>query len=120
MKKKKLTTIISRGQASPPVAPLTNHAAQAGTPELPGENLVSTFTCTQRNLPHWQNPGSLYFITFKTYNRLMLGDRAKNILYESILFHDKSKYNVFCFVIMDDHVHIILQACEVDITARLV
>lgn len=72
---------------------------------------ISEFTINRRNLPHWQLPGVFYFITFRTKN-LILNDFEKDIIYESIIMYDKMKYNLISFVIMPDHIHLILKPLE--------
>ena len=105
------------GQASLPVPSgllsKQEKPAQAGMPMLPQKHAISEFNLTERNLPHWQNPGSVYFVTFRTHNNLLLDDFSKQIIFDSILFHNEKKYNLYVFVIMNDHVHIILQPKEI-------
>ncbi|MCX6152726.1 MAG: transposase [Candidatus Kapabacteria bacterium] len=83
--------------------------------ELPvARNAIREFVTTRRNLPHWQNPGSIYFITFRTYNKLILNSTSKQIIYDNIIHYSKFDYDLFSFVIMPDHVHIILQPKEIE------
>ena len=70
---------------------------------------ISEFQITYRNLPHWQNPGSVYFVTFRTYHSIVLDDVSKQILYDNIIYYSKTKYDLFSFIIMDDHAHLIIQ-----------
>lgn len=70
---------------------------------------ISEFQITYRNLPHWQNPGSVYFVTFRTYHSFILNDASKQILYDNIIYYSKTKYDLFSFIIMDDHAHLIIQ-----------
>lgn len=44
----------------------------------------------------------------------MFDEAAKKILYDSIFYHNNIKYKLYSFVIMNDHVHIILQPNEVE------
>lgn len=63
---------------------------------------------SHRNLPHWQQGGSVYFITFRSL-RDELPDAAREIVKQRILFgHDKF-YQLYFGVVMHDHVHILLQ-----------
>jgi putative transposase len=64
------------------------------------------------NLPHWEIPGSVYFITFNTTQVFNLSDAAKDITAASIRFHANNKYRLYAFVVMDTHVHIVLQPLE--------
>lgn len=80
----------------------------------PGTRLkpVKEFRVYRRNLPHWEQPGSIYFITFKTAEGFTLSDAAKNITFDSIKFHADKKYRLRACVVMETHVHIILQPLE--------
>ena len=63
----------------------------------------------KRNLPHIEEPGSTYFITFRTASEIKLSDEAKNIAFQSIKFHDGKQYQLHACVVMDTHVHIIIR-----------
>ena len=69
---------------------------------------INEFDYYKRHLPHYQIPGNVYFITFRT-NNLILNDLSKDIIHNAILFHNNLKYILYSFVVMPDHVHIILQ-----------
>lgn len=109
----------------PPVeqTPSSMETAHTGAYKLPVEqtpssvqsNKIKEFTIHIRNLPHWQNPGSVYFITFRTYKGLILDDSSKQIIYDNIIHYSNLKYYLYSFVIMPDHVHIILQPNEINI-----
>jgi putative transposase len=65
-------------------------------------------TINRRNLPHWQLPGSTYFITF----RLKLGiisDDERQIVIDAIKHIHKIRYFVTVAVVMPDHIHLILK-----------
>lgn len=78
---------------------------------------VKEFRVYRRNLPHWELPGSIYFITFRTAERFILSDEVKNIAFASIKFHAEKKYKLHACVIMETHIHIILQPLEESIGA---
>jgi putative transposase len=71
----------------------------------------SPLNIQHRNLPHWELTGSVYFITFNTWQKLELTDSAKKIVLDSCLFFDESqnpetaRYHTFALVIMPDHIH---------------
>lgn len=62
-----------------------------------------------RNLPHWELGGSIYFVTFNTWNKFELNPSARQIVFDSCLFFHTRRYQVYCFVIMPDHVHLLIQ-----------
>ena len=73
---------------------------------------VKDFRVYRRNLPHWEDPGSVYFITFRTASEFTLSDAAKDITLSSIKFHADKKYKLHSCVVMETHVHSILQPLE--------
>ncbi len=77
-----------------------------------GYQPVKTFRIYKRNLPHWEQPGSAYFITFRTAKGIALCDKAKDTVFDTIMFHNKKKYKLYAGVIMADHVHLLLQPLE--------
>ncbi len=108
---------------TPPSVKEMDQIAVAQTPPSVNKNIlpsvnkkfdyVNEFIKKNRNLPHWQNPGSIYFITFKTYKGLILDDHSKQIIYDNIIHYNRIKYQLLSFVIMPDHIHIILQPNEI-------
>ena len=73
---------------------------------------VNVFKIYKRNLPHWEQPGSVYFITFRTAKGISLPDTAKDIVFDTIMFLNNKKYNLYTCVVMADHNHLILQPLE--------
>ena len=62
----------------------------------------------RRNLPHIEIPGSVYFVTFRTIAALTFSDEEKDVVFESIKFHDGKKYILNACVVMNNHVHLII------------
>jgi putative transposase len=73
---------------------------------------TTEFRFYKRSLPHFEDPGSLYFITFSTAAELELSDSAKDIVFNSIKYHSGKKYNLHACVVMRTHVHLIFQPME--------
>jgi putative transposase len=63
----------------------------------------------RRNLPHVEEPGSVYLITFTTDGESVLSNKAKDIVLDSIKFHAGKKYRLYACVVMETHVHFIIQ-----------
>jgi len=69
-------------------------------PGVPGFQPVQAFQYTQRNLPHWQLPGSVYFITWRclTGKTLYPEERTdtqaqvENLCHQFILIDEKSTF----------------------------
>jgi putative transposase len=70
---------------------------------------VSFFQTTRRRLPHWQQGGSVYFISWVCRSGQTLDPAEKNITMEAIRFWDARKWTVYAAVVMPDHVHLLVQ-----------
>ncbi len=70
---------------------------------------VLSFQVTKRNLPHWQEPGRVYFITWRCRDGVRLNEKERTITLEAINFWDPIKWKVYTAVILPDHVHILSQ-----------
>jgi len=46
---------------------------------------VTEFKIYRRNPPHWQSPGCVYFITFRTAKDIIFTERTRDIVFNSIL-----------------------------------
>ena len=62
----------------------------------------------RRQLPHWQQGGSTYFITFRSV-RGRLPDAALRQVIKHIEFDHNQKYELFFAVVMPDHAHLLLK-----------
>jgi putative transposase len=70
---------------------------------------VQTFKVTRRNLPHWQEPGRVYFITWRCKDGVVLNAKERSITLEAVRFWDSSKWIIYAAVILPDHVHLLSQ-----------
>lgn len=70
---------------------------------------ISSVAKTKRNLPHWQEPGSTYFITWTTKDRHELSAEERTIVLNAIRHWDETRWMVYAAVVMPDHVHLIVQ-----------
>jgi REP element-mobilizing transposase RayT len=61
----------------------------------------------RRNLPHWQMPGSTYFVTFRLRSG-SLSLHEKRIVLEAIIHFHQVRYWLTAAVVMPDHVHLLL------------
>ena len=65
-------------------------------------------------LPHFQIQGDVYYITIVLYNRLPIFTRPSFIIaiIDSLNFYRyKQSYRLLGFVIMPDHVHLLIWPC---------
>ena len=72
----------------------------------------------RRNLPHWQLPGSTYFITFRVKSGIISNDERKIVL-DSIKYFHKIRYWLTASVVMPDHIHLILKPVVSESNAEL-
>jgi REP element-mobilizing transposase RayT len=70
---------------------------------------VSSFKETKRNLPHWQIPESVYFLTWRCYKGRVLSPEERTITLNALIYWDNRKWTVYAAVIMPDHVHLLSQ-----------
>jgi len=75
---------------------------------FPACALKDELRINRRNLPHWQLPGSTYFITFRLKSEVM-SDVERKIVLDAIKHFHKIKYWVTAAVVMPDHIHLILK-----------
>ena len=65
-------------------------------------------TIYRRKLPHIEEDGSSYFITFHTRDDLTLNDEAKWLVLDHCLYDDGKRYDLESVVVMSTHVHLLL------------
>ncbi len=82
---------------------------QKKNPGGTGFQPVQSFQVTRRNLPHWQEPGRVYFITWRCKGEQLLTGAERTITLGAVRFWDTSKWIVYAAVILPDHVHILAQ-----------
>lgn len=63
----------------------------------------------QRDLPHWEIDGAVYFITFNTWEKLELTPAARQVVLDACKFFDNQRYRIFVLVVMPDHVHMLMK-----------
>ncbi len=67
---------------------------------------------SRRNLPHWELTGSTYFITIRVHSELgkpFFDHDLAQVMMSGLYRNDKKSYDLQAFVIMPDHLHIILK-----------
>ena len=60
-------------------------------------------------MPHWQNPGAVYFLTWRCRSDEILSPREQTLVLEVILHWHDRRWTVFLAMIMPDHVHLLVQ-----------
>ncbi len=68
-------------------------------------------TRTRRHLPHWDLPGSTYFVTFRVY-RGQMSETERQLVLNHIVLGDEKFYWLVAVVVMPDHVHLLIRPRE--------
>jgi len=61
----------------------------------------------RRKLPHLQVDDKPHFVTFCTYQRWTLPERARSLVLDSCLHDNETKFDLKAAVVMPEHVHLI-------------
>src|SRR5438045_469619 len=75
---------------------------------------INSFTVTRRNLPHWQNPGSTYFLTWRVTGVPILEPEDRTIALDAIRHWADLRWRLYAAVIMPDHAHALARPLPVD------
>ncbi len=75
---------------------------------------VGDFQRTRRNLPHWQNAGPIYFVTWRTTDGVTLTPNSRTLALDAIRFWDGRRWHVYAAVVMPDHIHVLPRPLPVD------
>jgi REP element-mobilizing transposase RayT len=70
---------------------------------------IQSFTKTRRNLPHWQQPGSIYALTWRVVAGRALEPEDRTLALNAIRHWDGKRWNVLVAVVMQDHVHALVR-----------
>jgi REP element-mobilizing transposase RayT len=70
---------------------------------------VTSFKISRRNLPHWQEPNRVYFLTWRCLKGQALSPEERKITLESLCYWNGKKWTLFAAVVMPDHVHALAQ-----------
>jgi putative transposase len=74
-----------------------------------GVSPVQSFKINIRNLPHWQHPGCVYFLTWRCNKNEVLSPEERAVVLNSLHYWNYRKWTLFAAVIMPDHVHALVQ-----------
>jgi REP-associated tyrosine transposase len=70
---------------------------------------VQSFQVTRRYLPHWQQPGSVYFVTWRCQEgKTLKSEDCQNTL-ATLRHWDEIKWTLLAAVVLPDHVHLLAQ-----------
>ena len=60
-------------------------------------------------MPHWQQPGKVYFLTWRCKKGKILSPEECTVTLEALRYWDDRKWTLYAAVIMPDHVHALVQ-----------
>ncbi len=81
---------------------------KAGGTGFPACAQKDDLSISRRNLPHWQLPGSTYFVTFHLRHGHISEDERRIVL-DAIKHFHKIRYWLTVAVVMPDHTHLMLK-----------
>jgi putative transposase len=91
----------------------------AGTPALLNHGLsekgihsnmkTPILTIYRRRLPHWRMDDSVYFVTWRLVSsQSVLEPDERTLVTNAIRFFAGERYDLLAYVVMDDHVHVLI------------
>jgi putative transposase len=67
----------------------------------------------KRRLPHWRLEGSVYFITWRLPPaQVELNPEERGIISGAVKHFDDDRYDLLAYVVMHDHVHVLVKPAE--------
>ena len=76
--------------------------AQSATKQMPDHTY-------RRNLPHWRQDNSIYFVTWRlAHGQPELDSTERDLVMAAIRKFEGQRYKLSAYVVMDDHVHALL------------
>ena len=79
------------------------------SPVVQVSSSVQSFHVTRRNLPHFQEPGRVYFLTWRCRVGQNLSPAERKIVLAALLHYNGGNWKVYAAVILPDHVHALVQ-----------
>ena len=76
------------------------------------DKYIQMFERSQRNLPHFEAVGATYFVRFSLVKPPIVDLSAPSVaevMVSALAYHDGSRYWLYDYTVMPDHVHAILQ-----------
>jgi primosomal protein N' (replication factor Y) len=93
------STRVPRVEAG--VAPASRPMAKPGS--------ISETTVRKRSLPHFEIPGFIYHVTWRTHDKLVLSPEARTKTLEACHHWHGNKIKCYAACVMPDHVHLLIQ-----------
>jgi REP element-mobilizing transposase RayT len=78
-------------------------------------------TISRRRLPHWSYEGSVYFLTWRlSQKQSELSAEERDMVAQALRHFESERYQLFCYVIMNDHVHVLVRILESDSPSKTI
>jgi REP element-mobilizing transposase RayT len=105
---------MAEGQACGAVPQMAGFQPAISLPELKAltREDLQTVTLYKRKLPHWELADSTYFVTFrvrKTLGKVLEDHAFASVIEEALWLGHGERYGLHAYVIMPDHVHLLLK-----------
>ena len=72
-------------------------------------------------LPHWRIEGATYLVTWRLWNtQAILSNDERSLVLSALRFFHGQRYDLCAFVVMDNHVHLVVQPHEGQKLERIV
>ena len=83
--------------------------------------VIQALEIYHRKLPHWRMPGSAYFVTWRLHPQVQeLSEAAKEQVAAALHHFDGQRYELLAYVVMNDHVHVLLSPMPSDELTKIV
>jgi REP element-mobilizing transposase RayT len=73
---------------------------------------LAEFERRKRHLPHWEEPGATYFVTFCLKRGVSVDltrPEVGRLIVDALRFFDEKRYWLYDYTVMPDHVHAVLK-----------
>ena len=68
------------------------------------------FYIYRKNLPHWREINATYFVTWRVHpEQRELSPEERDLVVATLRYFENERYELYVFVVMNDHVHVILR-----------
>lgn len=105
------STYENKERSSPGPRQGIDRAGGAGIParQQTIKQAIEDFAQYQRRLPHWRLTGSIYFATWRLRSDMPeLKPKERDLVVEVITKFNGDRYDLLGFVVMNDHVHVVV------------
>lgn len=73
------------------------------------DNSENSFWVYRRKMPHWRLNGSIYFVTWRLHkSQKELAAAEREIIVSTIKHFAGQRFDLFAYVVMPDHVHVLV------------